>query len=239
MTRPAASKVVLQHLRYVLANAESILEGELLPPSEITTDVLVKHFTKLLDVQFTAQMEGLLDEIEEGKVGWQEMLGDFYKDFEPTLKAASENMEDVRPKPVPTGIKCELCGEELVTRPGKNGEFIACSAYPKCKNTKNFKRGEDGSIQIVEKEETGIKCEKCGSPMVIKAGKRGEFLACSGYPECKNTKEFLRKEDGVIDQAALDAMDAEIHAEVEAAVKFADESPDPDPDELYRDVLAD
>jgi DNA topoisomerase I len=143
-------------------------------------------------------MEDLLDEIEEGKVGWQEMLGDFYKDFEPTLKAATENMEDVRPKPVPIGIKCELCGEVLVTRPGKNGEFIACSAYPKCKNTKNFKRGEDGSIQIVEKEETGIKCEKCGSPMVIKAGKRGEFLACSGYPECKNAKSFTRDAAGKI-----------------------------------------
>jgi DNA topoisomerase-1 len=175
-------------------------KGRLAPTQlgEITTDVLVKHFTKLLDVQFTARMEELLDEIEEGKVGWQEMLGDFYKDFEPTLKAASENMEDVRPKPVPIGIKCELCGEVLVTRPGKNGEFIACSAYPKCKNTKNFKRGEDGSIQIVEKEETGIKCEKCGSPMVIKAGKRGEFLACSGYPECKNAKSFTRDAAGKI-----------------------------------------
>jgi len=175
-------------------------KGRLSPTQlgEVTTDVLVKHFSKLLDVQFTAQMEELLDEIEEGKVEWRDMLGDFYKDFEPTLKAATENMEDVRPKPIPTDLKCELCGEMLVIRPGKNGEFLACSAYPKCKNTKNFKRDENGGIVAVEKEETGIKCEKCNSSMVIKASKRGEFLACSGYPKCKNTKSFTRDAEGKI-----------------------------------------
>ena len=175
-------------------------KGRLSPTQlgEVTTDVLVKHFSKLLDVQFTARMEELLDEIEEGKVEWQEMLGEFYRDFEPTLKAATENMEDVRPKPIPTGLKCELCGELMVIRPGKNGEFLACSAYPKCKNTKNFKRIENGGIQAVEKEETGIKCEKCSSSMVIKASKRGEFLACSGYPKCKNTKSFTRDAAGKI-----------------------------------------
>jgi DNA topoisomerase-1 len=141
----------------------------------------------------------VLDEIEEGKVEWHKMLGDFYKDFEPTLKAATDNMEDVRPKPIPTDIKCELCGEMLVIRPGKNGEFIACSAYPKCKNTKNFKRGEDGSIQVVEKEETGIKCEKCGSPLVIKAGKRvASFWLARGIPKCKNAKSFTRDAQGKI-----------------------------------------
>jgi DNA topoisomerase-1 len=107
-------------------------------------------------------------------------------------------MEDVRPKPIPTDLKCELCGELLVIRPGKNGEFLACSAYPKCKNTKNFKRIENGGIEAVEKEETGIKCEKCSSSMVIKASKRGEFLACSGYPKCKNTKSFTRDAAGKI-----------------------------------------
>ncbi|HUJ72317.1 MAG TPA: type I DNA topoisomerase [Verrucomicrobiae bacterium] len=175
-------------------------KGRLSPTQlgEVTTDVLVKHFSKLLDVQFTAQMEELLDEIEEGKVEWRDMLGEFYKDFEPTLKAATENMEDVRPKPIPTDLKCELCGEMLVIRPGKNGEFLACSAYPKCKNTKNFKRNENGGIVAVEKEETGIQCEKCNSPMVIKASKRGEFLACSGYPKCKNTKSFTRDAEGKI-----------------------------------------
>ncbi len=169
-------------------------KGRLAPTQlgEITTDILVKHFTKLLDVQFTAQMEELLDEIEEGKVEWHDMLGTFYKEFEPTLKAASNNMEDVRPKPIPTDIPCDVCGKKMVIRPSRNGEFLACSTYPECRNTKNFKRAEDGSIQALEKEETGVRCDKCGLPMVIKTSKRGEFLACSGYPNCRNAKSFER-----------------------------------------------
>jgi len=191
----APTIATIQKRRYVHKEKGRLSPTEL---GEITTDILIKHFPKLLDVQFTAQMEELLDEIEEGKVEWHQMLGEFYKDFEPTLKAASENMEDVRPKPIPTDLKCELCGEMMVIRAGKNGEFLACSTYPKCKNTKNFKRAEDGTIQPVEQENTGIKCEKCGSPMIIKAGKRGEFLACSGYPKCRNAKSFKRDEQGKI-----------------------------------------
>ena len=166
------------------------------PLGEVTTDMLVKHFTKLLDVQFTAQMEELLDEVEEGKVEWRAMLGDFYKDFAPTLKAAGANMEDVRPKPIPTDIKCEVCGEMMVIRPGKNGEFLACSKYPACKHTSNFKRTEDGRVEVVKQVETGVVCDKCGSPMVVKAGKRGEFLACANYPKCKNAKSFTRDAAG-------------------------------------------
>jgi DNA topoisomerase-1 len=175
-------------------------KGRLTPTQlgEITTDILVEHFTKLLDVQFTAQMEELLDEIEEGKVEWHEMLGTFYKEFEPTLKAASKNMKDVRPKPVPTDIPCDVCGKMMVIRPSRNGEFLACSTYPECRNTKNFKRAEDGTILVLEKEETGIRCEKCGLPMVVKTSKRGEFLACSGYPNCRNAKSFERDATGRI-----------------------------------------
>jgi DNA topoisomerase-1 len=191
----APTIATIQKRRYVHREKGRLSPTEL---GEITTDILVKHFPKLLDVQFTAQMEELLDEIEEGKVEWHQMLGEFYKDFEPTLKSASENMEDVRPKPIPTDIKCDLCGEMMVIRAGRNGEFLACSTYPKCKNTKNFRRAQDGTIQAVQQETTGIKCEKCGSPMVIKAGKRGEFLACSGYPKCRNAKSFKRDEQGKI-----------------------------------------
>ncbi|MGD0652550.1 MAG: type I DNA topoisomerase, partial [Verrucomicrobiia bacterium] len=191
----APTIATIQKRRYVNKDKGRLVPTEL---GEVTTDMLRKHFEKLLDYRFTAQMEDLLDEIEEGKVEWRDMLGEFYKDFEPTLKAATENMEDVRPKLIPTDIKCEVCGEMMVIRPGKNGEFLACSAYPKCKNTQNFTRKEGGSIQIVEKEQTGVTCEKCGSPMVIKNSKRGEFLACSGYPKCRNAKSFNRDEHGKI-----------------------------------------
>lgn len=175
-------------------------KGRLAPTQlgEITTDMLLKHFQQMLDYKFTAQMEELLDEIEEGKVEWHEMLADFYRNFEPMLAAATENMEDVRPKPVPTDIQCEKCGQMMVIRPGKNGEFLACSTYPKCKNTHNFVRKQDGSIEIRKKEHTGLSCEKCGAPMIIKTGKGGEFLACSGYPKCRNAKSFKRDEHGKI-----------------------------------------
>ena len=191
----APTIATIQKRHYVQKDKGRLAPTEL---GEITTDMLVKHFQKLLDVKFTAEMEELLDEIEEGKVEWHHMLADFYKDFEPTLKAATENMEDVRPKPQPTNLKCEVCGEMMVIRPSKNGEFLACSAYPKCKNAKSFERTEDGTIVPKEKEVTGMTCEKCSQPMIIKNSKRGEFLACAGYPKCKNTKSFTRDETGKI-----------------------------------------
>jgi DNA topoisomerase-1 len=191
----APTIATIQKRRYVHKDKGRLSPTEL---GEITTDQLVKHFTKLLDVQFTAQMEELLDEIEEGKVEWHEMLRTFYDDFEPTLKAAGENMEDVRPKPIETDIPCALCGNKMMIRKGRNGDFLACSTYPKCKNTQNFRRDEEGKVHVVEKEETGLVCEKCGQPMVVKGSKRGDFLACSGYPECRNTKSFTRDAAGKI-----------------------------------------
>ena len=191
----APTIATIQKRSYVLKDRSRLSPTEL---GEITTDMLVKHFTKLLDAKFTAEMEEQLDEIEEGKVVWHRMLKDFYKDFEPTLKAAGANMEDVRVQPIPTDLKCVKCGEMMVIRPGKNGEFIACSTYPKCKNTSNFKRTEDGKIEVVEKEVSGLTCEKCGEPLVFKAGRGGEFLACSGYPKCKNAKSFVRDAEGKI-----------------------------------------
>ncbi len=191
----APTIATIQKREYVNKEKSRLFPTEL---GEITTDMLVKHFTTLLDAKFTAQMENLLDEIEEGKIEWHEMLGNFYRDFEPTLKAAAENMEDVRPKPIPTDIKCALCQSMMVIRPSRNGEFLACSTYPECKHSQSFVRGEDGSIQPVEKVSSGIKCEKCGADMVFKSGKMGEFLACSAYPTCKNAKSFKRDDEGKI-----------------------------------------
>ena len=102
-----------------------------------------------------------------------------------------------------TKLVCPRCGSPLVVRTGRHGEFLGCSTYPKCKFTSNFERAESGEISIKEgpsqAQETGIKCEKCGKPMVIKRGRRGEFLACSGYPECRNIKNFKRNEKGGIE----------------------------------------
>ncbi len=97
-------------------------------------------------------------------------------------------MRDVKRQQIETDISCEKCGGTMVIKWGRHGEFLACSNYPECRNTKEFKRAEDGSIQIKEAKETGEVCENCGSPMVVKRGRFGPFLACSRYPECKTTK---------------------------------------------------
>ncbi len=97
------------------------------------------------------------------------------------------NITPVSRKSTETDITCELCGKPMVIRRGRRGEFLGCSGYPKCKNTKNFQRSEDEKIEIVEEKASDKQvCDKCGKPMVIKRGRYGPFLACSGYPECKN-----------------------------------------------------
>src|SRR5262249_44670124 len=91
-----------------------------------------------------------------------------------------------------TGVTCPNCGADMVIRLGKRGEFLACSNYPKCKTAQNFSRDVENKIVPVRIEDTGMKCDKCGKPMIVKHGRRGEFLACSGYPECKNAMSFSR-----------------------------------------------
>jgi DNA topoisomerase-1 len=97
-------------------------------------------------------------------------------------------MRDVKREEIKTDIACEKCGNVMVIKFGKMGHFLACSNYPECKNTKDFKRDAEGKIVIVEEETTDEKCENCGKPMVIKRGRFGRFMACSGYPECKTSK---------------------------------------------------
>jgi DNA topoisomerase-1 len=126
----------------------------------------------------------------------------------PECKYSSEFERDEEGNIIPssreqaeTGITCEVCGKPMVIRKSRQGEFLGCSGYPKCKNTSEFKRDEQGNIIPVSRQEnvTEITCEICGKPMVIRKGRRGEFLGCSGYPECRNTKNFRRSEDGKIE----------------------------------------
>ncbi len=162
-----------------------------LKPTELgllVNDLLVAHFPHLIETGFTARLEEALDEIEEGKRQRVELLKDFYQTFEDVLNKAREEMASLKAG-VPSGIKCPACGEEMIIRVGKAGAFLACSRYPECKETRDYVRDEKGSIKVVEKNrQTGEVCEKCGRPMVVKRGRFGEFLACSGYPECRNTK---------------------------------------------------
>lgn len=157
---------------------------------KLVNELLVNNFPRVLDIGFTAQMENELDEVEDGQRSWVETLNDFYKPFENALAKARENMRDVKRQTVDTKILCDTCGKNMVIKWGRHGEFLACSQYPTCRNTKEFTRDDDDNIVIKEVEDTGEVCEKCGKPLLIKRGRYGEFLACSGYPECKNTKSI-------------------------------------------------
>ncbi len=145
--------------------------------------LLVGAFPDIFDVKFTAMMEDELDRIEEGEVNWVEVVDKFYTSFEETLSDVKERRKEIKESlQEKSGVKCDLCGREMVIKWGRNGKFMACPGYPECKNTKPL---EEEEIEAV-----GRKCEKCGGNMVTRSGRYGKFLACSNYPECKNTKPF-------------------------------------------------
>jgi DNA topoisomerase-1 len=158
----------------------------------LVTDLLVGSFPDILNMSFTAQMENNLDRIERGEVKWTRVLEDFYKSFQEDLERAKDGMKGE----VPTDISCPKCSLPMVIKSGKNGVFLACTGYPECTSTSNFERDDNGKIVMEEIPEVGEDeepCEKCGQPMVVKSGRFGPFLACSGYPECKNTRDLQSK----------------------------------------------
>ena len=165
-------------------------EGRLHPTElgVMVNGLLVKSFPEIVSSDFTAQMEERLDGVEEGTQGWVSLLQDFYKPFKIDLDKAKIEMRDVKREETPTEHSCEKCGKNMVIKWGRNGHFLACSGYPECRNTKEYKKAEDGTITVVNTTRvTDEKCPTCGSPMVIRRGRFGEFQACSKYPECKTT----------------------------------------------------
>jgi DNA topoisomerase-1 len=157
----------------------------------IINDLLVESFADIFDVQYTARMEEELDEVEDGKLRWIQALEEFYGKFEADLKKAQKHMTDVKKMEEPTDEKCEKCGSGMVIKWGRHGRFLACSAYPECKNTREIARdngaASEGAVEVEQIEEN---CEICGRPMTLKRGRFGQFLACTGYPECKTTKRL-------------------------------------------------
>lgn len=169
-------------------------------PSElgfIVNDLLVECFPTLLDISFTAQMETNLDNVERGSLNEIELLTEFYESFKKTLDHAGQHMISVKGVGVPTGLDCPLCGKPVNIKIGKNGHFLACTGYPDCSFTSNYQRDEQGRISIVEKMEDSEpvkECPKCSKSMVLKDGRFGLFLACTGYPECKHTESALQED---------------------------------------------
>jgi DNA topoisomerase I len=184
----AAILSVIQNRDYVVK-----AEGKFRPTElgEIVVDLLVESFPRILDPGFTAQMETKLDEIEEGTADWLEAMHEFYGAFTRWLEHAKKKMRNVKAMEEPTDQVCEKCGRTMVIKWGRFGKFLACSGYPECKNTKELpgngnggpEAGGNGNGESVAGE--GQTCENCGKPMVLKRGRFGPFLACSGYPECR------------------------------------------------------
>ena len=165
-------------------------------------DLLVQGFPEIMDVKFTADMEEKLDNVEEGNANWVELLKSFYQGFSTRLDKAQDTMKSLKRDGIPTDIACDVCGSHMIVKWGRNGEFLSCSRYPECKNAKAFEYDPEGVIKVVEKVppviREDIKCDKCSSPMVIKQSRRGEFLACTRYPDCKNAKNFEYDPEGNI-----------------------------------------
>ena len=189
--RPSTYATIISTLEdrgYVEKREKAFVPTELV---RVVCRQLLENFAKLMDVHFTAQMEGALDKVAEGQEGWDELLSTFMDDFNPTLESADKNMKTVKGG-METELRCPECGEPLLIRFGKAGAFLACKAYPTCKYSSNFVRDEHGHLSIapVQQIVVGI-CPQCGSDLVLKRSRTGSrFIACSGYPECHYAAPF-------------------------------------------------
>lgn len=139
-------------------------------------DLLVEYFPKIMDIKFTATMEGELDGIEEGKVDKNKVLADFYAPFKDSLTYAQDN---IKKEIVTTQELCDKCGKPLIVKWGRKGKFLSCSAYPDCKNSKSIT--------------TGVKCPEasCGGELIERRSRRGFFYGCSNFPKCRFTSSNL------------------------------------------------
>lgn len=178
--RPSTYATIIETLsyrRYVTRGEE---DKKLVPTKlgRIVNNFLVKYFPKLINVGFTANMEGELDGVEAGDLKWREVIAEFWKQFKPTVDGTAKNAETMRPEPELIGEQCPQCGKDLIKKSGRFGEFIACTGYPECRYTRNIVHS------------TGVKCPKCEDGELIKrkiskGRSRGRvFYGCSRYPDC-------------------------------------------------------
>ncbi|HEV7903786.1 MAG TPA: type I DNA topoisomerase [Pyrinomonadaceae bacterium] len=194
-------------------------EGRFHPTALGTTvnDLLVASFGDLFNESYTARMEEELDEIGEGKLKWTTALHEFYGKFAKDLKIAEVEMKKKKVEAIPTDEICENCGSGMVIKFGRFGQFLACSNYPECRTTREIAKPQtatavdgdgnatakanaagDGGAAEGEEAET---CELCGKPMALKRGRFGQFLGCTGYPDCRNIRKIDRK--GVVAAAPV------------------------------------
>jgi DNA topoisomerase-1 len=176
----AAIISTIQERGYVEQREKKFLATDL---GEVVTDKLNEYFPKIMDIAFTRYMEEQLDKIEEQHLGWLGVLREFYGPFKRNLDTAVAEMKHAKAEVSPSEYKCPQCGKQLVYRFGKNGRFLSCSGYPKCK----FACPCDRDGGMIEEKISSHKCPVCGKTMVYKRGRFGPFLGCSDYPNCKTT----------------------------------------------------
>jgi DNA topoisomerase-1 len=212
--RPSTYATILTNLQdrlYVLKTKSYLRPTEL---GLVVSDLLVENFPEVMDPKFTARMEEDLDRIAEGETPWQEVMRQFYGPFAEALEAAKGQMRRVRG--LPTGLRCPECGQEMLLRWSRNGEFLGCSGYPECSYSQDAWRDAQGNLMLQgapspaggpeaptgtannreKAPATGLTCPQCEKELVVRRGKRGEFLGCSGYPKCTFTQNFSRDAAG-------------------------------------------
>lgn len=198
----------IQEREYVKREGGKFIPTEL---GVVVTELLVESFADIFDVNYTARMEDDLDEIGDGKLDWRAAMADFYQRFLKDLEEAERSMRDIKRMELPTDQICEKCGKPMVIKWGKHGSFLACTGYPECTNTRQLNKGiheldspENGEekVEISEQDATEY-CPNCGREMVLKKGRFGTFLACTGYPDCKTTKQLgaaQKQPDVILDE---------------------------------------
>ncbi|MDA0987078.1 MAG: type I DNA topoisomerase [Bacteroidetes bacterium] len=166
---------------YVEQNERKLFATEL---GMLVTNILKHNFPKVLNVKFTALMEEELETIAKGKNTYLQVLNDFYHPFIDALNQVDKKANEIKKSLIEkTDDICDLCGKNFVKKWGRNGQFMACSGYPKCKNTKPLPEDQAKIVEV-----SNVMCKECGSQMVVKGGKFGTFLGCSTYPKCTYTQ---------------------------------------------------
>jgi len=136
--------------------------------------MMKENFNAIVDVNFTANMETLLDGVEEGSVKWKTIIENFYPDLDEAVKEAEKNLEHVSIADEVSDVECDLCGRMMVYKYGPHGKFLACPGFPECRNTKPYL------------EKIGVACPECGKDIVVRKTKKGRrYYGCAGYPECE------------------------------------------------------
>ena len=165
---PTISTIIAR--RYVAKENRNLYLTEI---GEVVNNIMKQSFPAIVDVNFTANMEGLLDKVAEGKVAWKTVIENFYPDLEEAVKIAEKEQESVKIEDEVTDVICEECGRNMVIKYGPHGRFLACPGFPECRNTKPYL------------EKIGVKCPKCGKDIVLRKTKKGrKYYGCEDNPDC-------------------------------------------------------